>query len=146
MQSADRPHQARRLTGVDQALGNGGARRPAELLGQLRERLDQLAANHPSAVAEGSEPSAGEPPPEAGETLQIAKDPEIGAPPDDHEEVDAPPGSDEPQRQERNSVPSAGGLPADVAGLPGPDGRPGQGEPYRPWFAADESADPWFVG
>jgi len=150
MQSADRPYQARRLAGVDQALGGGGARRPAELLGQLRDRLDQLAANHPSAVTEGNEPSASEPPPETSEQLQIAENPELGDPPDEPEEVEAPSGSDEPLQQEGSAVERVGGVPGigvsgNVVGLPSPHGRLGKGEPYRPWFASDEPGDPWFV-
>lgn len=46
----DSPHRQRPLAGVDQALGEGGARQPTELLGQLRDRLARLDENHPSAT------------------------------------------------------------------------------------------------
>ncbi len=49
MSQADRPYLTRPLAGVDQALGEGRARQPVELLDQLRERLDRLDPNHPSA-------------------------------------------------------------------------------------------------
>jgi len=45
----DSPHRQRPLAGVDQALGEGHARQPTELLDQLRDRLSRLDANHPSA-------------------------------------------------------------------------------------------------
>ncbi len=49
MAPIDQPSPARRLAGVDQALGDGAARSPSELLDQLRERLARLDVNHPSA-------------------------------------------------------------------------------------------------
>lgn len=49
MNSMDSPHRQRPLAGVDQALGEGRARQPTELLDQLRERLARLDSNHPSA-------------------------------------------------------------------------------------------------
>ena len=49
MSSMDSPRRQRPLAGVDQALGEGRARQPGELLDQLRERLANLDQNHPSA-------------------------------------------------------------------------------------------------
>jgi len=144
MQYADRPYHARRLAGVDQALGDGLAREPADLLDQLRERLDRLAANHPSAVADSGEPSEGEPAPETGESVQIIENPEISSPPDDPAETDGRSRSEDPGRAQRIAAERAEGVPAEIASLHAID-RPG-GQPYRPWFASDESGDPWFVG
>lgn len=45
----DLPRRQRPLAGVDQALGDGHARQPTELLEQLRDRLARLDSNHPSA-------------------------------------------------------------------------------------------------
>ena len=144
MQSADRPYHARRLAGVDQALGDGFAREPAELLDQLRDRLDLLAANHPSAAADSGELSEDELPPETDGSMQIIENPEISGPPDDPVEIDEVSRSDQPGRPEPIAAEHAGGVPGDIVSLHGID-RAGE-QPYRPWFAADESGDPWFVG
>ena len=172
MHEADRPYQARRLAGVDQALGDGRAREPADLLNQLRERLDSLAANHPSAQRDRGEPASREPAPTdpasgepfSGESAQPDGQPEGSAGPLDEsgsEDTGSRPHRDEPRGPERGDAeafPKAvGEAPVGPgANLPpesvfdsnyapfGGDRTP-KGEPYRPWFAADETADPWFV-
>lgn len=187
MHHADRPYQARRLAGVDQALGEGRAREPADLLNQLRERLDSLAANHPSAQPDRSQPAEPDEQPE-GDAVEPAAETGSG-------DTDSRPRRDEPhgkERRERSHAPEQGGpgqsgpgqaspeqssteqgatghgdtqdftkpfgeAPAGSgASLPqesAPEGRYAQfdpvrtnmGEPYRPWFAADEPGEPWFV-
>ena len=167
MDEADRPYQARRLAGVDQALGDGRAREPADLLNQLRERLDSLASNHPSAHHDRREPAPQEPAlgePFRMESAQPDEQPESAAETAE-DSGSGDPGS-RPHREEPRG-PERGGaeaFPKAVGEAPvGPganlppqsafdgdyalfgEGRPPEGEPYRPWFAADETADPWFV-
>src|SRR5215472_1456741 len=173
MSHADRPF-TRPLAGVDQALGEGRAREPVELLDQLRERLGRLDRNHPSA-SQGS----------ADEQRAPADD----APPDQDAAADRPAGqaaaegeSAQASRPDRSSLLKDGtdvsrdGQPGDQgAGEPPAVRQPGQPtgavdglasgvthdghhrvvgltskrEPYRPWFADGPDApwfvDPWFV-
>jgi len=148
MSHADRPYPARQLAGVDQALGEGRARRPVELLDQLRERLDRLDANHPSASQHPGELDQAQ-----AENVQVSR-PECssqrkegsgdsrGEKLNDH-------GAGDPQ-----AVSQAGHPIVDdnaVASLATndlhrvADARRGEaGERYRPWFA-DEPGTPWFA-
>jgi hypothetical protein len=123
---------------------DGGPRRPAELLDQLRERLDRLPGNHPSARRESAERRE---PGSAEEEIRPADaDEQAGA----KEPADA----SEPAGE-------AKGLELDGAGYPGhevvgPSGQldPGWLEPglpggaadqYRPWFMSPDPGAPWFA-
>lgn len=133
MSHADRPYVTRPLAGVDQALGEGRARQPGELLEALRERLDRLDLNHPSATrpesAQDSRP----------DRVSLRK-----------EGTDESPG-DQPVDPAASELPAVrqAGQPAAAAA----DGgyhvvearRADGGERYRPWFA-DEPGAPWFIG
>lgn len=150
MSHADRPYITRSLAGVDQALGEGRARPPVELLDQLRERLDRLDPNHPSA----SEP--------AGD-LDRAQAQEVQASRPDRsslrkESADAS-CDEQPGDQGASEPPSAGepGQPSPAAADGAVNGSAADGEyrvveagrvaaggPHRPWFADDPGA-PWFV-
>jgi len=136
MGSVDWQDPSRRLAGVDQALAGGGPRPPGELLGQLRERLGRLEPNHPSAYqapdSGGAEPDSGADATDEDELPELAE-----------EDQDEP--GPEMGRPDTLSVP--GGSPADLGlGPPLPDfGRPGRGDPYRPWFMDGEPGTPWFA-
>jgi hypothetical protein len=167
MHHADRPYQAPRLVGVDQALGDGGAREPTDLLNQLRERLDNLAANHPSAHPDRSQPAEADEQPQ-GNVADLPEDSGSGET-ESWRRRDEPHG---PERREQSHVPEqgdAGVLAKPFGDVPVGNGAssppesaldghyaqfdrarahglfPAQGEPYRPWFAAEESGEPWFV-
>jgi hypothetical protein len=169
MSHPDRPF-TRPLAGVDQALGEGRARQPVELLDQLRERLDRLDQNHPSSGPRSTdrhEVRGQDATPDQGASADLAAD-----------QAAAAGQSQQASRPERSSLrkegasPSRDDQPGDQgAGEPPPVSRPGQpaaadsvasgmaddgqyrvvqtgrtadGEPYRPWFA-DEPGSPWFV-
>lgn len=170
MSHADRPF-TRPLAGVDQALSEGRARQPVELLDQLRERLDRLDQNHPSASPRSTDrhearsedaapdhdtaadPATGEAATE-GESARISRADrsspnEEGAdgPPDD-QPGDQGAGQPAVARQAERPEAAADGVAGGVAD----DGHYGviksgltaKGEPYRPWFA-DGADTPWFV-
>ncbi len=192
MRPADRPSQARRLAGVDQALGEGQAREPADLLDQLRERLDRLATNHPSARRDQIRPTERPDAPAERPKRGADRREDTAAPPGEGRPGEGRPGvgrpgvgrlgvgrpaeaagparSDDPggqgQGEPGGEEPAFGDAPAGHPGAqfgpgapgglpqaPAADGRPGQhglgragtDEPYRPWFAADESGEPWFI-
>ncbi len=148
MCSADWSDRSRRLAGVDRALGEGQARPPGELLDQLRERLGRLELNHPSAC-----------PRPAGRVVAAARD--AGEPAAFHDEDAGHPGELTGESQgaaEPGSVTDAIGdagvtdgasAGAEAGGAedwpPLGPGRPGHGDPYRPWFMDGEPGAPWFA-
>ena len=170
MSHADRPF-TRPLAGVDQALGEGRARQPSELLDQLRERLDRLDRSHPSAgqgPADRPEDRSDEASPDqdpaaalaadqaaaAGDSAQVSR-PDRSSLPKDRTEASS---DDQPGDQgagEPRAVRQPGRPPAAVDGVASglaDDGHgrvagaslTSKGEPYRPWFADGPDA-PWFV-
>lgn len=158
MSHIDRPF-TRPLAGVDQALGEGHARPPVELLDQLRERLDRLDPIHPSASRRPEATAPGETG-DVGVEAETGEVAEAGEDAQDSQRGDGPPSGQESRDQLRQNrdlkadqpeaSPSYGYSSADG---PATDGefrtvdvvRSDKGERYRPWFAADESATPWFV-
>jgi hypothetical protein len=175
MSSMDSPHRQRPLAGVDQALGEGGARQPTELLDQLRERLTRLDSNHPSArPPDHSEMDVGTATNAVDQAESIIS-PDEPAGQDDVQE--AGPLERSPADQDRRGQETADRDPArtSAGGVNSGDGSsqagpenisesasepdPGQfeadpgwgrrlaaGDPYRPWFAGDEPVTPWFAG
>ena len=153
MPPADRPYRTRPLAGVDQALGDGRAREPTELLDRLRERLDRLDPNHPSAS----------PVEEPGSTVEEPGSTEEAASPAESAGESRPNG---PSLRKEGADQSSGSRPVDQDAGAGPAldqaGEPaspppardqggvvdiglvGKGERYRPWFA-DEPGAPWFI-
>lgn len=140
-------------------LGDGRAREPAELLDQLRERLDRLAANHPSAPREtaGLDP-AGEQ--DWREQPEQAEQPESAAEPEERPEADGPEQRVDGAAPDGAQAPAGGqdALRADSPAQAGPAGgqgggarldlnlgQQGQGDAYRPWFMTGDSAEPWFA-
>ena len=160
----------------------GGAGQVRAVGDDLRQRLDRLAACHPSSPDYGEpspdygelSPDYGEASPDYGETVPDYGGPDYEGP--DYEGPDydavgagAERAMDEPDRQasrpeRRDGEPArrgekpAGGLgpgrPAawrtggaghrpDGGAAAGLTGRPA---PYRPWFTAGESPEPWFTG
>ena len=111
---------------------------------QLRQRLERLPAGHPSSPDDDG--------------------PEAQAPDDDGPEADVldddrgtaglkPAGADDRGRErpgDRGRGPGSG-RPGrgDSPSRPGGDSQPlagaGPREPYRPWFASGEPAEPWFT-
>lgn len=168
MSHADRPYLTRPLAGVDQAVGEGQARRPVELLDQLRERLDRLDPNHPSASQRNSDLDQAQPwegqagIPDRSSRQKASQDARPGGQPDDHG-AGEPQAAGQPGRPAADNPaavrnPAAGNTVAGntVAGNTGNDlaadgqyravewHRAGTGERYRPWFA-DEPGAPWFA-
>jgi hypothetical protein len=167
MSHIDRPF-TRPLAGVDQALGEGHARPPVELLDQLRERLDRLDPIHPSAPRRPEAAAPGETGDSevAAESVEVAESGEDAGSPGGQESRDQSRQNrdlkaDQPEALPADGYSSADGSPADdspargysSAGGPATDGefrtvdvvRADKGERYRPWFTADEPATPWFV-
>lgn len=160
MSHADRPYLTRPLAGVDQALGEGGARPPVELLDQLRERLAGLDANHPSAsprsldqdVANDQAADQAAAPPERvqaprpdGPSLRKEGSDRSS----EHQPGDRGAGEPPAVRQAGQSPPAAAdgavdSLAADGQYRVAEAGGAAKGERYRPWFA-DEPGPPWFV-
>jgi hypothetical protein len=151
MSHIDRPF-TRPLAGVDQALGEGRARPPAELLDQLRERLDRLDPIHPSAsrrpeAAAPRRPEAAAP----GETGDVGVEAEAGevAEPGEESRDQSPQNrdlsADQPAASPADGFSSADGPATDSEFRTVDVVRSDKGERYRPWFAADESATPWFA-
>jgi len=186
----DSPGRPRPLAGVDQALGEGRARQPTELLDQLRERLTRLDPSHPSASPRPADSTAGVADDECGNdelsaagaaTADREADPATAPAdltgPDESRAADRPasdasressdrrnagrPDSerarDESSGRPADAGPSgatssqdavtADGGPASAAPELGPGWHrdPGIGDPYRPWFAGDDSLTPWFA-
>lgn len=169
MSHADRPYLTRPLAGVDQALGDGRARPPVELLDRLRERLDRLDPIHPSASRRpeaaapgkapdvGAETESGEDAAEAGEVAESGDDAGSPAGRESRDRL----GHDRDLSADQPAAPADGFSPADgpaADGFSSAEGpaadsefrtvdvvRADKGERYRPWFAADEPATPWFV-
>jgi len=169
----DLPHRQRPLAGVDQALGEGGARPPTELLEHLRERLARLDASHPSAsrwpadqadagvehetsvvyeVTTGKEAQAGnEVEPIAAPASQPQTRPDSGQRgSEDPGEITGQTTVDGPSHSPLDPGPAGSADEVSDVGQVGGTGadwrrRPGSGDPYRPWFAADESVTPWFA-
>lgn len=95
----------------------------------LRRRLERLPPGHPSRPDGGSDAEAdggGRP---AEPPAQPAPEPEGGR--------EAAPGEGR-GRPERTAGRGGTAAHADLTG-------PGSGEPYRPWFTAGESPEPWFA-
>jgi hypothetical protein len=146
MCSADWSDRSRRLAGVDQALGDGRARPPGELLDQLRERLGRLELNHPSAYpqrAHAAARDAGEP-----DGFPDAEDSHLGELTDESQ-IAAEAGSGVTGAIADTDVADWGSAGAE-AGRAGDrpllsPGRPGHGDPYRPWFMDGEPGTPWFA-
>ncbi len=160
MPPADRPRLTRPLAGVDQALGEGRAREPTELLDQLRERLDRLNPNHPSARPSEAPVSPVEetasvretasPAEEAARPAESARDLRPKSPSLRKETADQSSGSG-PVDRDAGASPTAeqAGEPATLASAQDQYrvvdiSRAGQGERYRPWFTDDPGA-PWFI-
>jgi len=168
MSQAERPYLTRRLAGVDQALGEGRARQPVELLDQLRERLERLDPSHPSANPGFADLDEAQGREAAAEPAEAEQDSDPDRPsmrkegpdssPDDQagdQAGDQSPG--QPAADRRAGEPLASAV-VDGAATGVADGgnyqmvqidRMGKGEPYRPWFAGEPDApwfvDPWFI-
>jgi hypothetical protein len=150
MSQTDRSYLTRRLAGVDQALGEGSARRPVELLDQLRERLDRLDSNHPSANPVSADlddaEAAQDSDPDCHSVRKEGADHSPGDQAGD-EEAGQPPADPQPGQPVQPAAAVDG-----VAAVLADDGDYGMvetrlmanSEPYRPWFAGEPDA-PWFV-
>lgn len=122
------------------------ARSPEELLDNLRLRLRQLDANHPSAP--GADHAGGEP--ENADGADVGDAPDV---PDGQEAGAGAAATDGPAGSGRAAGDSGPAGPA--AGLPGRGfgglasmelpGRDRRGNPYRPWFMAGEPGSPWWT-
>ena len=123
-------------------------RAPGELLDELRLRLDRLAAGHPSSGRDLPDESAAEDEQaweadEDWDAADAAEDLEL-----DRDLPDGPaadggmPGGHAPPDAGRAGRPAsaADGGSGQLAA-----GRPGGGDPYRPWFMTGETATPWFA-
>lgn len=175
MRPIDRPDLTRRLTGVDHALADGSARRPGDLLDQLRERLDRLDPSHPSATRQAepgeltdrgelaepggvAEPGgatdsggAAEPGfPDSRRDEGVRAHRESGRQPERGGHGDSGEGSTGPRADQPAAAPAGGSA----VGAPVADSefrtidvaRAETRERYRPWFAADdERGTPWFI-
>lgn len=129
------------------------AREPSELLKQLRERLDRLPGNHPSAlIRQPDRRPAGEQAvgPESGDGLESGRPQgdsacppgdEPGAEPEQAEAAEeVAPGRTDTDRE------GTGGGPADSgADLDALTGVRLAAEGYRPWFMSDGIGAPWFA-
>jgi hypothetical protein len=117
----------------------------------LRRRLEQLPLGHPSRVdGEGraDQEAAGEGGVDRtadGEGLayeatagQGGADEPRGGPDPDPEGGRSGSHGDFRERHAGDTGPARPGGPGDLGGL-------GRGEPYRPWFTAGESPEPWFA-
>jgi hypothetical protein len=158
MRAMESSYLSKRLAGVDQALEDGSARSPGELLDALRERLERLEPNHPSAygprpaeaqveaaapdqdVAAGAEdvPDDARPPRDTPDDGQVTD----GGQPDSA----AQPAEAEPEGGGWHQAQGgAGGVGRSEAGFEAGTGLIGQGDPYRPWFVDGEPGTPWFA-
>jgi hypothetical protein len=173
MSSVEWSERSRRLAGVDQALLDGRARPPGELLDQLRERLGRLEPNHPSAYprladSPGSpEPGGGERP-ESSDLVEAGEESERlvrGEAASEREAGDARGGGsssgfglDSGFGSGLGAGSGAGSGDVDEMGSSGSGGlgdgqglldggpvRPGHGDPYQPWFMSGELGAPWFA-
>jgi len=152
----------------------GSARSPEDLLDRLRDRLDRLAANHPSALpADADRTGHGWPVSERAEpaspATEHAEHPGLGDRRDEFNgDVPVDPAAAESESADRAAAdwkladPAAGGgelVDPELAGagLAGwgdffGDWGAGElelglggGEPYRPWFMGGERLAPWFT-
>jgi hypothetical protein len=141
---------------------DGRARPPGELLDNLRHRLSELPASHPSAQADlRSDRGPGQEPDQAAQGAG-SQDEEFadagswpgGEFPSPHRAVD--PGTAEPGqggRREPGSRPggwAGGAARATATGLAALatmelPARARTGDPYRPWFMAGEPGAPWWA-
>lgn len=161
MSHADRPYLTRPLAGVDQAcvdqacvdqaLGDGRARPPVELLDRLRERLDRLDPIHPSASRrqEAVAPETGDVGVEAASVEDAAEarddaESSAGQESRDQSRYDRGLSADQPAASPADGFSLADGSPVDGEFRTVDVVRADKGERYRPWFAADEPATPWF--
>jgi hypothetical protein len=178
MGSMDSPRRQRPLAGVDQALGEGRAREPTELLDQLRERLTRLDSGHPSASPRPADSTSGVADEESGtDKVNANGAASADAAPNTGGAVnaDAAPNADRPDSEPARDKADSERAPAENSGGPtdaspsgdswsqdaatadsGPASSPAElspgwqrnprtGEPYRPWFAGDDSITPWFA-
>lgn len=149
------PMDSRRL---DRTLGDrgdvvGGPRKPAELLDQLRQRLERLADNHPSSVHEPVRADGGrlDPRPDGGQSDPRAeRDCRVGAADspdardDSNDQAELASGNELDERRDATAqagVVRAGAAEADAAQA---DSEPGkaEGEPV----SADAQDEWWFGG
>ena|SRR5215472_19158112 len=160
MSRADRPYLTRPLAGVDQALGEGAARPPVELLDQLRERLARLDANHPSASPRSPDRDVADDraADQAAAPREHARAPRPDGPPlrkegsdrsREHQPGDQGAGEPPAVREDGQPAPTAAGDAVDSLAADGQyrvaeAGGAAKGERYRPWFAG-EPGTPWFV-
>ncbi len=156
---------------ADERGGTGQARKAGD---DLRRRLDRLAACHPSSpeyreMAHGEpdyremdygEPEYGEPEygePEYGEPEYDAAGTGAGRAIAEQDRQAARPGGRDGEPARRGEKPAGGPGPGRPAGWRAGDaghrpdggaagGLAGRREPYRPWFTAGESPEPWFTG
>lgn len=109
---------------------------------QLRQRLERLPAGHPSSPDDdGPEADADDDGPQAD---VLEGDPETTGADDGHgRDRDGPadpvPGEGSARPGRRGAASRPGGGDTRAAGAIG------RGEPYRPWFASEGSAEPWFA-
>jgi hypothetical protein len=96
----------------------------------LRQRLERLPAGHPSS-------------PDGEDRADAGWD--DADRPDGRLALDGRNGADQRAGPDERSTPGGRSGPAELGR---PDARPavisGRREPYRPWFAASESPEPWF--
>jgi hypothetical protein len=110
---------------------------------QLRQRLERLPAGHPSAPDDDG-PPAEEPDEDGSQGEALDGDPGSAEAADGHDRDGGRPA--DPGRGERSARPARphgssrpGGGDTQAAGALG------RAEPYRPWFASGDSAEPWFA-
>jgi hypothetical protein len=116
-----------RWTDLPADRGSADARGSALARGEwddLRRRLEQLPPGHPSRL-DG----------EGGADQETIDEPRGGPDPERAREGDH---GDSRERHARDAGRARPGGPGDLGGL-------GRGEPYRPWFTAGESPEPWFA-
>ena len=153
---------------VDERGGTGAARAASD---DLRQRLDRLAACHPSSPDyRDTAPDYGDTAADYADAVPDYRDtvPDYGETEYDVAGAGAERAMDEQDRlaarsDRRDGEPARRGDrppgrlgPGRPAGWrPGPghwpdggaaSGPAGRSEPYRPWFTAGESPDPWFTG
>jgi len=164
MRSMDRPARRPLEDGHDlamepvcQGVPDGPARSPAELLDNLRLRLSELPANHPSAAGQADRPES------AGRYLPAGRDAPPGT---DHGDRGTAPegrGAEHMRQREPGDAGRAGALDeailaarmvrdsfagaADSGALAIMDFAPqiGPAEAYAPWFMSGEGAVPWWA-
>lgn len=155
---------------ADERGGTGQAREASD---DLRRRLDRLAACHPSSPDYGEidyrEPEYGEPQygemdyreltgaGNCGETEYDAAGAGAERAVDEQDRQAGRPGGRDGEPPRRGEKPPGAPGPGRPAGWRASDaghrpdggaagGLAGRREPYRPWFTAGESPEPWFTG